>query len=232
VGLDTEVNELVEGSDLYTPAVQLAQLVLPDAYKERLLATVANYESFREYNEKRELKKREAEAMKAEAKAVEAAGGEGSASEDKTRNRSRSLSFCGGSGGRGGFSGSSSGSDGVSDGNTQLFASAGLVILLCGPSGTGKTMSVNAIATRFGKRVLMVDFPSLYGKKGNSEVVDLKGLFREAEMSVGAGLALRLLNLRSRAHSHFSLTPSFTRSHTPSLSPSLTPSLTPSPTPP
>ena len=64
---------------------------------------------------------------------------------------------------------------------------------------SGKTMSVNAVANRFNKRVLMVDFPSLYGKKGGngSDVIDLKGLFREAEMSDTASVVVAL---RSSAH--------------------------------
>ena len=37
----------------------------------------------------------------------------------------------------------------------------GLVLLLCGPSGSGKTMTANAIAKRLGKRVLLVNFPSI-----------------------------------------------------------------------
>ena len=125
VGLDTEINELVEGSDLYMPTAQLTQLVLPDAQKERLLEAVSSYEAFRLYRER------------------------------------------------------------TAETNATLFAGVGLVVLLCGPSGTGKTMSVNAVAKHFGKRVLMVDFPSLQGKNKGAEDVDLKGLFREAEMNNG-----------------------------------------------
>ena len=40
----------------------------------------------------------------------------------------------------------------------------GLVILFCGKSCTGKTMTVNAIATELKKSVLLVDFSSLTGK--------------------------------------------------------------------
>ena len=48
-------------------------------------------------------------------------------------------------------------------------------------------MTVNAIAKEMGKKVLLVDFASLYGKQRNdgsgSMDADLRGLFREALMS-------------------------------------------------
>ena len=47
-------------------------------------------------------------------------------------------------------------------------------------------MTVNAVANNLGKRVLLVDFPSLQGKArgdGSDTDADLRGLFREAEMS-------------------------------------------------
>ena len=47
-------------------------------------------------------------------------------------------------------------------------------------------MTVNAIAKEMGKKVLLVDFASLYGKRGDgtgSTDADLRGLFREALMS-------------------------------------------------
>lgn len=123
VGLDTEINEMVEGSDLYSPKVHLAQVVLPEDHKEQILETVKSYEKFRKYRKKINL--------------------------DET------ISY-----------------------------GVGLVLLLAGASGTGKSMTVNAIANELGKRVLLVDFPSLQGKKqdDNSDA-DLRGLFREAEMS-------------------------------------------------
>jgi SpoVK/Ycf46/Vps4 family AAA+-type ATPase len=63
---------------------------------------------------------------------------------------------------------------------------SGLVVLLCGPSGTGKTMTVNAVAHHLQKRVLLVDLPSLQSggsQKGSSGEGGLKALFREAEIS-------------------------------------------------
>lgn len=124
VGLDTEMNELVEGSDLYNPKVQLDQVVLPEDHKTTILQTVESYESFRKYRKKSGLE------------------------------------------------------DTISYG-------AGLVLLLCGASGTGKTMTVNAVAHHLKKRVLLVDFPSLQGKnrEGVEVDADLRGLFREADMS-------------------------------------------------
>lgn len=125
VGLDTEMNELVEGSDLYYPKVALDQVVLPEDHKKTILETVESYETFRKFRKK--------------------AGFEDS------------MSY-----------------------------GAGLVLLLCGASGTGKTMTVNAVAHHLKKRVLLVDFPSLQGKRqesGGEADADLRGLFREAEMS-------------------------------------------------
>nr|CCA15809.1 conserved hypothetical protein [Albugo laibachii Nc14] len=124
VGLDTEINELVEGSDLYNPKVTLEQVVLPEEHKTTILQTVESYENFRKYRKKYEL-------------------------ED------------------------------------SFTHSSGLVLLLCGASGTGKTMTVNAVAQHLGKRVLLVDFPSLQGKRheGVESDADLRGLVREAEMS-------------------------------------------------
>ena len=59
----------------------------------------------------------------------------------------------------------------------------GLVIMLCGPSGTGKTMTVNAVANELSKKVLLVDFPSLTGRKAEGDLdADLRGLFREAQV--------------------------------------------------
>lgn len=124
VGLDTEMNELVEGSDLYYPKVQLDQVVLPEEHKTTILQTVESYEAFRKYRKKSGLEE--------------------------------TMSY-----------------------------GAGLVLLLCGASGTGKTMTVNAVAHHLGKRVLLVDFPSLQGKRqeGVDVDADLRGLFREADMS-------------------------------------------------
>ena len=125
VGLDSEINELVEGSDLYEPKVNLAQVVLPQEYVQKILSQCLSYEHFQKFRTNFGLEK--------------------------------NLSY----------------------GNS-------LVILLCGKSGTGKTMTVNAIANELKKKVLLVDFNSLLNKKdsGGSEFeVDLKGLFRESMMN-------------------------------------------------
>ena len=123
VGLDSEINELVEGSDLYVPKVNLSQVVLPEGHLKSLLSQCLNYDAFREYRRKSGL------------------------------------------------------DDTMSYGNS-------LVILLCGKSGTGKTMTVNAIAKEMKKKVLLVDFGSLSGRRDGSDLdADLKGLFREAHMS-------------------------------------------------
>ena len=124
VGLDSEINELVEGSDLYIPKVSLQQVVLPRGKLGPVVKHCRAYDSFCLF--------KEAQGME------------------------KSMSY----------------------GNS-------LVILLCGKSGTGKTMTVNAIANDLGKKVLLVDFGSLTGRRdGAGELdADLRGLFREAKMS-------------------------------------------------
>jgi hypothetical protein len=124
VGLDSEINELVEGSDLYVPKVCLQQVVLPRGQLGPIVKQCRAYDSFCSYRKEQGLEQ----------------------------------SMCYGN---------------------------GLVILLCGKSGTGKTMTVNAIAQDLGKKVLLVDFGSLSGRKdGAGELdADLRGLFREAKMS-------------------------------------------------
>lgn len=124
VGLDSEINELVEGSDLYEPKVNLSQVVLPPGYIEMLMNQCLCYDAFKKYR-------------------------------------------------------TDTGLDEI------LTYGNSLVVLLCGKSGTGKTMTVNAIAKELGKKVLLVDFASLSGKRseGNDMEADLRGLFREAQMS-------------------------------------------------
>jgi SpoVK/Ycf46/Vps4 family AAA+-type ATPase len=55
----------------------------------------------------------------------------------------------------------------------------GLVMLFYGPSGTGKTMLANGIANHVGKKIFLVNFPSL-GTSRADEVMSL--LFREARI--------------------------------------------------
>lgn len=56
----------------------------------------------------------------------------------------------------------------------------GLVLLFYGASGTGKTMMANALGTLIGKRILLVNFPTI-GTMASDEVLRL--LFREAELN-------------------------------------------------
>ena len=61
----------------------------------------------------------------------------------------------------------------------------GLVLLLCGPSGAGKTMTANAIAHKLGKKMLLVNFPVLAraGGSGAATAASVQSIFREAELA-------------------------------------------------
>jgi len=79
---------------------------------------------------------------------------------------------------------------------------AGLAILICGPLGTGKTMTVNAVAHHLGKCVLLVDFHSLQsvcgGSRGDDYCADLRGLFQDADMN--DAITFSLVNARLFLH--------------------------------
>jgi hypothetical protein len=49
VGLDSEINELVEGSDIYEPRVELSQVVLPAGHLDTLLKQCRAYAAFTRY---------------------------------------------------------------------------------------------------------------------------------------------------------------------------------------
>ena len=51
VGLDSEINELVEGSDLYEPKVALDNVVLPKGHLDMLLTLCTSYDEFTAYKE-------------------------------------------------------------------------------------------------------------------------------------------------------------------------------------
>jgi len=61
----------------------------------------------------------------------------------------------------------------------------GLTLMFCGKSGTGKTMTANAIAAKLGKKLLLVNFPLLNKQNGKDEGHETKfqSIFREAELS-------------------------------------------------
>jgi SpoVK/Ycf46/Vps4 family AAA+-type ATPase len=61
----------------------------------------------------------------------------------------------------------------------------GLTLMFCGPSGTGKTMTANAIAASLRKKLLLVNYPGLAEKprNGGSDTSRYQSIFREAELS-------------------------------------------------
>jgi SpoVK/Ycf46/Vps4 family AAA+-type ATPase len=61
----------------------------------------------------------------------------------------------------------------------------GLTLMFCGPSGTGKTMTANAIAASLQKKLLLVNYPGLTEKTrdGGSDTSRYQSIFREAELS-------------------------------------------------
>eukprot|EP00584_Thalassiosira_punctigera_P013422 CAMPEP_0172570708 /NCGR_PEP_ID=MMETSP1067-20121228/128532_1 /TAXON_ID=265564 ORGANISM="Thalassiosira punctigera, Strain Tpunct2005C2" /NCGR_SAMPLE_ID=MMETSP1067 /ASSEMBLY_ACC=CAM_ASM_000444 /LENGTH=716 /DNA_ID=CAMNT_0013362857 /DNA_START=9 /DNA_END=2156 /DNA_ORIENTATION=- len=61
----------------------------------------------------------------------------------------------------------------------------GLTLMFCGKSGTGKTMTANAIAAKLKKKLLLVNFPLLQQQSHskNSDTSMYQSIFREAELS-------------------------------------------------
>lgn len=61
----------------------------------------------------------------------------------------------------------------------------GLTLMFCGPSGTGKTMTANAIAASLRKKLLLVSYPGLTEnmRDGSSQTSQYQTIFREAELS-------------------------------------------------
>lgn len=116
---DTELSELVEGSHLYTPVVDLSQVILPDDQKQLITRTVGNFDSFA-----------------------------------KSRKR---LGF-----------------------DQVMSYGSGILMLFFGKSGTGKTMMANAVAKMLGKRILLINYPSL-GQSVADAVI--RFIFREAKLN-------------------------------------------------
>ena len=52
VGLDTEINEVVEGSNLYVPRASLDQVVLPDDQKTAIVTSVQTFAEFKQYQKR------------------------------------------------------------------------------------------------------------------------------------------------------------------------------------
>merc|ERR1740138_971887 len=62
----------------------------------------------------------------------------------------------------------------------ETIAASGLVMLFYGDSGTGKTMTANAVAKLLGKKLLLINFPSL----GGDAAADLvRMIFRESKIN-------------------------------------------------
>lgn len=174
VGLDTEINEVVEGTNLYTPSVQLATVVLPEEQKTKIMSAVTSYTAFKAFKRRKARERAESTAASASNSPVVAdAGAAGGAA-------------------NGARAGDAGGADGSNPPDAQLLHSdvpdvvAGLVFLFSGPSGTGKTMTVNAIADHLKKRVLLVNFNAMVAsssdRRNGSGGGAVQSLFREASM--------------------------------------------------
>jgi SpoVK/Ycf46/Vps4 family AAA+-type ATPase len=122
VGLDKESNEVVEGSHLYEPKVDLASVVLPAKLKDTVTEAVLYFDKFQAYR--------------------------------KRTNFDEAIAY-----------------------------GVGLTLMFCGPSGTGKTMTANAIAAMLGKKMLLVNFPRLAQVERGQEESAFQSIFREAELS-------------------------------------------------
>lgn len=161
VGLDSEINELVEGSDLYEPKVNLDQVVLPKGHLDTLLTLCMAYGDFLRYKNP----------------STGHGTQPGTASTDHGTQSSTASTV----------STDSAASTSMLTVAQKFSYGNSLVVLLCGKPGTGKTMTVNAVAKHLHKKVLLVDFGALMGKSseggGSDGEIDLRGLFRESHMN-------------------------------------------------
>ncbi|CAL1145902.1 unnamed protein product [Cladocopium goreaui] len=103
VGLDSEMQQLVDGSHLYLPQTKMEAVVLPEETKILISKTVQSLSLFKKSKHQFKL--------------------------------------------------------------DETISSSGLVMLFYGDSGTGKTMTANAIANLLGKKLLLINFPSLGGEQ-------------------------------------------------------------------
>lgn len=118
VGLDTEFSEIVDGSHLYTPNVELEDVILPDDIKSMVIETVSNFDQVKLVQKNLEIDK-------------------------------------------------------------KITYGRGMALLFYGTSGTGKTMLANAIATKLGRKVLLINFPTL--GMNNADLI-IKLIFRESKI--------------------------------------------------
>lgn len=126
VGLDTEISEIVEGSNLYKPTVNLEDVILEERQKKDILTAVTSFQQFKVYQKRHAAK--------------------------------NAAHF------------------------SESFA-RGLVLLFSGPSGTGKTMTANALATHLKMKVLLVNFNTMVeSEKTRGGGSSLQSLFREADI--------------------------------------------------
>jgi len=119
VGLDTELSELIDGSDLYLPTVSFDQVILPEERKKLILDTIHNYDAYKSASKELKLEER--------------------------------LSY-----------------------------GTGVCLLFYGASGTGKTMTANAIAHHLKRKLLLVNLPAVGDASMTKET--LRFISREAKI--------------------------------------------------
>lgn len=136
LGLTTEISEVVDGSNLYFPSASMDSVILPKEQKALILQTVSNFEKFKLF------RKRQHDAIKAKTlQSLNDKQDNLNKLEDENKLKTKETSCC---------SpqtitdkrDSTTGGD-IETNRPVSILDSGLVVLLCGPSGTGKTLTVN-----------------------------------------------------------------------------------------